>query len=364
MTISSTVGRTFALTVVVGLSFISHPDRSRAQVEIRSRAMRLTATGRIHTQYNTTSVPGELATQFIVRRARFVAEVKVNDVVDGKVEPDFGEGKIDLKDAYVRFNLAPALRLKFGQFKRPFDIFQLHSSTETLIIERAGDIRGVSTCAGPGGLCTFSRFSERLKYADRDVGVMVDGTSASGKVSYAVSMTNGAGRNTGDENGTKSYSGRVELQPTGRIRLGGHLGIHDYVNDVTTDDDYAVAAGADIEVGDFDAGVHLHAGVLAGQNWQNLDATGDPSTFATAQIALAYKQPLANSEVVEAIQPLGRVSWGDPDSDGADDAGWLFTPGLVLFVSGRNKIAANVDIWVPALGSTEWSFKMQSYLHF
>jgi hypothetical protein len=283
--------------------------------------MRLTATGRIHAQYNTTSAPGELATEFVVRRARFVAEVRVNDVVDGKVEPDFGGGKIDLKDAYVRFNFDPHFRLKVGQFKRPFDIFQLHSSTETLIIERGGDIRGVSTCAGPGGLCAFSRFSEKLKYSDRDVGFMVDGTSTSGRVSYAVSMTNGAGRNTGDENGAKSYTGRL-----GRIRVGGHLGIHDYVNEVTTEDDYA--------------------------------------TFTTAQIALAYKQPLTSSDVLEAIQPLGRVSWGDPDSDGADDAGWLFTPGLVLFVTGRNKIAANVDIWVPAIGSTEWSFKMQSYLHF
>jgi hypothetical protein len=356
--------KTLAPTLVVVLGFISQPGRAQAQVEIRSRAMRLTATGRIHAQYNTTSMPGELATQFVLRRARFVAEVRVNDVVDGKVEPDFGDGKIDLKDAYVRFNLAPAFRLKFGQFKRPFDIFQLHSSTETLIIERAGDIRGVSTCAGPGGLCAFSRFSEKLKYSDRDIGVMVDGASTSGKVSYAVSMPNGAGRNFDDENGTKSYTGRVELQPTGKLRLGGHLGIHDYVNDVTTNDEYAVAAGADIEVGDMVAGVHMHAGVLAGQNWQNLDATGDPSTFATAQIALAYKQPLTSSQVVEAIQPLGRVSWGDPDSDGADDAGWLFTPGLVLFVTGRNKIAANVDIWVPGLGGTEWSFKMQSYLHF
>ncbi len=359
-----TVSTTVALVVLTGLTSISFPSDAHAQVEIRSRAMRLTATGRIHAQYNTTSAPGELATEFVVRRARFVAEVRVNDVVDGKVEPDFGGGKIDLKDAYVRFNFDPHFRLKVGQFKRPFDIFQLHSSTETLIIERGGDIRGVSTCAGPGGLCAFSRFSEKLKYSDRDVGFMVDGTSTSGRVSYAVSMTNGAGRNTGDENGAKSYTGRLELQPTGRIRVGGHLGIHDYVNEVTTEDDYAVAAGADIEVGDFASGIHLHAGVLAGQNWQNLDAAGDPSTFTTAQIALAYKQPLTSSDVLEAIQPLGRVSWGDPDSDGADDAGWLFTPGLVLFVTGRNKIAANVDIWVPAIGSTEWSFKMQSYLHF
>jgi hypothetical protein len=359
-----TVAKVLAFIVLTALSLISYPYSARAQVEIRSRAMRLTATGRIHSQYNTTSVSSELASQFVLRRARFVAEVRVNDVVDGKVEPDFGDGKIDLKDAYVRFTFAPGLRLKFGQFKRPFDIFQLHSSTETLIIERAGDIRGVSTCAGPGGLCAFSRFSEKLKFSDRDIGVMLDGTSSSGNVNYALSMTNGAGRNRGDENGTKSYTGRLQVRPTGRIRVGGHVGIHDYVNEITTEDDYAVAAGADIEVGDMVSGIHMHAGVLVGQNWQNLDAAGDPSTFTTAQIAMAYKLLLVNSEVLEAIQPLGRVSWGDPDNDGIDDSGWLFTPGLVLFVTGRNKIAANVDILVPSLGGTEWSFKMQSYLHF
>jgi hypothetical protein len=36
---------------------------------------------------------------------------------------------------------------------------------------------------------------------------------------------------------------------------------------------------------------------------------------------------------------------------------------MVHFI-GRNKVAANIDVWVPDGGETEWSFKLQTYLHF
>ncbi len=64
------------------------------------------------------------------------------------------------------------------------------------------------------------------------------------------------------------------------------------------------------------------------------------------------------------VEPVGRVSWGDPDTDVSDDHGWLFTPGFVVYFSGRNKIGLNLDIWSPATGDSETSLKAQAYLHF
>ncbi len=333
-----------------------------AQVKIDSRAMELTVTGRVHSQFNSTSVDAAIGSEFLIRRARLTAELKINDFVSGKIQPDYGEGEINLKDAYVRLTFSPAFRATLGQYKRPFDLFELHSSTQILVIERAGGVRGVDACTGPGGTCSFSQFTEKLQYSDRDIGIFVDGRDPTGRFSYAASVTNGAGSNTEDENGTKSYTGRVGFSPGSRVTIAANVAVHDYVNNVGNDA-HATAFGGDIEIGNFDQGLHIQAGAVSGDNWRNL-ANGNPSTFFSTQGIITYKAPIVDNAFVAAVEPVARISWGDPDIDVSDDEGVLLTPGLVVYFSGRNKIAFNVDIWSPAAGDTEWSFKAQSYLHF
>lgn len=335
-----------------------------AQVQIRSRAAQITVTGRVQLQWNTTSVDGPISNEFLIRRARLTAEVKVNDLISGKVQPDFGEGELDLKDAYMRLSFAPGFRATLGQFKRPFDLFELTSSTQILVVERAGGIRGVDTCSGIDGLCSFSRFSEKLEYSDRDIGVMLDGNPNGSRVTYMLSVTNGTGSNAADENGAKSFTGRIEFEAREDLVVGGNIGVHDYLDETGAENDYAFAFGGDVELGNYSEGLHVQGGFVAGDNWQNLDASGSPSTFFSAQGIVAYKIPVQTSRFVEAVEPLGRISWGDPDTDADDDAGILLTPGFVAHFSGRNKIAANLDIWSPSQGDTEFSLKVQSYLHF
>ncbi len=348
------------VTLVGAISSWAYP--APAQVEVRSRAMEITLTGRLHAQFTTTSVDGERTTEFLIRRARFTADVRVSDLVSGRIQPDYGEGEISLKDAYVRLTFSPALRATFGQQKRPFDLFELRSSTEILVIERVGGINGVSTCMGPGGICSFSQLTEKLQYSDRDIGFWLEGQDRTGRFRYMASITNGAGANVADENGTKSLGGRVTILPTDRLAIAGNVGVHDYV-DPASGNEYAVAFGGDVEYGDYSQGLHIQAGVAAGDNWQNLTASG-PSTFVTVQGIVTYKHPIVGNRYVSHVEPVGRISWGEPDTDVSDDAGWLFTPGFVIYFTGRNKIAANVDIWTPSTGSTEWSLKMQTYLHF
>jgi hypothetical protein len=64
------------------------------------------------------------------------------------------------------------------------------------------------------------------------------------------------------------------------------------------------------------------------------------------------------------VEPLARLSWGDPDTELASDGGLLMTPGLVLHFEGRNKMAANLDAWRPQSGETAWGLKVQTYLYF
>ncbi len=338
------------------------PNAAGAQVQLDSRAVEITLTGRVHMQYRTTSVDGPRSSEFLLRRARFTAHVKVDDLIEGRIQPDFGEGKLSLKDAYLRLNFDPAFRLSFGQFKRPFDIFELYSSTQILTIERTGEIDGVDACAGPGGVCSWSRLTEKLEYSDRDIGILVDGR-ATDKLEYRFSITNGTGADKRDKNGTKSYTARVVVQAASHVRLGANVGVHDYFGS-TTANEYAVAYGGDIEIGRYGEEIHLQAGFLAGQNWLNLDATGDPSTFLTAQGVVSYRLPITGSSHFTAVEPLARLSWADPNTDAANAGGWLFTPGIALRMAGRNMLVANVDVWSPAAGDSEWSFKFQSFLHF
>jgi hypothetical protein len=332
-----------------------------AQVRIPEGAS-IKFSGRVHSQFNSTSVASESSTEFLNRRARLSAEFTLNEHVSGKVEPDYGGGKIALKDAFLRLSLRPELQLRFGQFKRPFDIFELTSSSRTLVVERDGEIRGVDTCAGIGGVCSLSRFTEELQYSDRDIGVTVEGRLGGGRVGYAASVMNGTGANKNDENGNKSFTGRLDVEVAPSVVLAAHVGTHDYIHLTSGADRFATAFGGDLVIGNFSRGLHIRAGVAAGDNWLIPVGTEDAASFVTTQGIVSYRQPTRG--IVQAVEPVGRVSWGDPDTDTADDAGFLITPGFIIYLGGRSRIAVNLDVWSPSQGDTEYSFKAQTYFHF
>lgn len=334
------------------------------QVQFTSDAISIDVTGRVHAQWNTSSVNGADAMEFEIRRARMTFEIGIDDFISGKIQPDFGRGGISLKDAYVQFNFHPAFNVLMGQMKRPFDLFELLSSTQIVVIERTGAIRGASGCLGPGGTCSWSRLTESLDYSDRDIGVRFQGRPSE-RVEYFASITNGTGANTPDENGAKSYTGRVVLHGTTNVRFAANVGVHDYLT-AGGDTQYAGALGGDVELGEFNgAGPHFQAGVLYGGNWRNLDAAGDPSTFITAQTIISYNAMVeGGAGHVRGVEPLLRISYADPDTGAPSAEALLFTPGVAFHFTGRNMFVMNVDVWDPGVGSTEWSVKFQSFLHF
>ncbi len=294
------------VTAVVGiaLALAASAGAGNAQVEIKARAMEIKLTGRLQSQLITTSLDtGEVITSdFLIRRARISAEVRINDFVSGKVQPDFAGGDLTLKDAYVKLDFDPGFVVTRGQFKRPFDLFELSSSTQILVIERDGFVPGVDLCSGVGEICSFSRFTEKLEYADRDIGFLISGEPTGAPLAYSVSVTNGAGSDTGDENDGKSFSGRFAVEPMEDLTVAGNVGIHDFVNDSTGDNtDYAVAFGGDIEWGDYGGGLHVQAGIVAGDNWKALQADGDPSKFVTAQSIVGYRAPVTGNRFIEGV---------------------------------------------------------------
>jgi hypothetical protein len=154
----------------------------------------------------------------------------------------------------------------------------------------------------------------------------------------------------------------VAVEVVESVTLGGQVAVHDYVGP-SDETDHATAFAADVRYGDWQDGLRLEAALVRGDNWKNLDDEGDASTFTAFQAVGAYYAPL-EGERLAGIEPLLRLSVGDPDTGADDDGGLVFTPGLMLYVFGRNKIGFNVDIWSPQTGDTEYSLKLQSFLYF
>lgn len=87
--------------------------------------------------------------------------------------------------------------------------------------------------------------------------------------------------------------------------------------------------------------------------------------FIAAQLIAAVYRPLAQGRI-EGIEPLARVSWGDPSRDRSGDEGLLLTPGLNLYLPGLNRLMVNWDVYLPR-GSgleTAHAFRAQAQIAF
>jgi len=320
---------------------------------------RLRLGGRVHAQYAHYSVSAA-RNDFFLRRVRLKADIDVNEWVSGRVQPDFAGGDLELQDAYVAFDFAPELRLSVGQFKRSFELIDLQSTNDLPIVEREGRVEGFAACPGVGGICSSWRMLEQLLFAGRDQGIRLDGSA--GGFRYEAGISNGEGLNTSDVNDGKSLAGRVTRQVAGGLELSAKIAVHDYL-DPAEDTDHALAFGLDGQYGTFRDGLHLQASWVSGENWKVLDAVGDPRWFHTVQAWGSYYHPVDHGRVT-AVEPVFRTGFTDPNGEGDADGGTLFTPGLVVYFGGQNRIGANLDVYDPQSGSTEYSLKAQIYLVF
>jgi hypothetical protein len=293
---------------------------------------------------------------FFVRRARVTTDIVINDFLDGKIEPDFAGGRALLQDTYFRLTFTPATRIAFGIFKRAYSIWDVSSSTDLPTIERNAAIEGTDLCAGVGGICSLSQLTQGLDLDGRDMGLRLEGTH--GRLVYQGTLTNGTGNNNPDENDAKSFSGRFGVRIGDRITLSAFGAVHDALID-EEETLFFSAGGADLEIGTWREGVHVLAGVTGGENWL---VEGFPQ-FLAAQLLASWYRPLSGARFV-GFEPHLRVGWGDGDRSTADDAGLLLTPGFMLYISGRNGIAADLDYYMPEVADPEYSFKVQTFLYF
>lgn len=132
---------------------------------------------------------------FLLRRVRPVWEVTVGRILDLRLMPDFGEGRVTIFDAHADVRLSPVFNIRSGKFKPPLGMERLQSATDIIFIERA-----INTSFAP----------------NRDVGVQLYGDIRGGVVQYQAGVFNGVpdlGFGDGDNGNNKDLVGRVVLEP-------------------------------------------------------------------------------------------------------------------------------------------------------
>jgi hypothetical protein len=367
------LARTFTYFFLLGVSCATAtPVFAQATVEgirVKVDAAELEIAGRVQTQFNTTSVAEEPTTEWLLRRVRLTAKVKVNDIVSGKVQPDFAGNRVSLKDAYLKLRFAPGFQLLAGKAYRPFSLLEQTSSTRILPIERGADIRGI------GALDEYSLIHE-LEYSDREIGLQVMGAPEGAPLGFAYA----AGVFDGPLSGAEGLIGEVEeldedshqfaaratIRPFERVQLGAGWSSREFASPGLDASVFELERGnafeVDLEYGTFSPGVHLLGEV----------AWGDANPFAGdeflgAQAWLGYRTgPLG--EVISTLEPILRVSYGGIDREISvveELGGTLFTPGLNVYFGGLNRMMFNYDVWLPdGEGDSEQSFKAMFQLVF
>lgn len=338
--------------------------------------LRVGLSGRLHVQFSTTSVDSAAgapipASEFIIRRARLTFDVTLNELLSARLQPDYstgnGAGRFSLRDAYIRLTFGPGLRATVGHFKRPFDLFQLASTTQLVVAERGGQVRGVRACGALPVVCSYSNLAVGLAYADRDLGVMLDGDAVPRRLQYAVAVTNGEPAFTLESTSGKQVTARVSTTPLPGVTIAANGTFKDYRHPTDGRPAHAVGWGADVELGDYDGGPHLQAAVIGGDNWQVARLapgdTTDVAPFLSGQVIASLRQPV-RGRWISGLEPLARASWADPNRSLARDDGWLLTPGVIVHLRDRNMLFVNLDLWLPQAGDTEYALLLQLSVNF
>lgn len=390
--------------VAAGASAAAAQDGEPA-LSVSADAVHIEFTGRVQTQAATSScsefpfdddspcVDQAPGLDVFLRRVRLAAELVLLEVerdgesvpfLSAKVEPDFGEvDGVELRHAFGRLDFGEHVAVQVGQFKRPFDGFNLVSSSKLLTIERDLDVPGV-----PGlRAASLDEFATRFNLGSYDIGAMVSGAVAGGRLAYSAGVFNGEPSATNnDRNAEKQFVGRLRYD-TEAAGLPLSVAAAGAATDLpfrdTGDQEGRPRSGAHYhdwevfaELGGDAPGPQVQAGLLFGDNPLE-DELGRPpepaaeggADFATMtawQAVGAYRFTVPGTPYLEAVEPAFRVTRAEPNTDVDGDETWGFTPGVNVYFHRRNKLQLNLDV-VSFTGDrfdTVSSFKTQFQVYF
>jgi len=149
-----------------------------------------------HTTKNTDS--------FGIRRARLKLKGEISDLILFQLQVDPLKSPI-LLDAQINMRFSPYANLRFGQFKVPFSLENLTSSSSLDFINRSLVVEKL--CPG-----------RDIGASGRDIGISIYGDAA--KIKYSFGIFNGSGINRLDNNDYKDLSGRLVYSPFDSLSVG------------------------------------------------------------------------------------------------------------------------------------------------
>lgn len=324
-----------------------------AEENVVSKKSIVTFTGRLHAQYHYSNVAAaeDMNNTFYIRRARLTASYKnFSGKLAGKVQFDLGEGGVKLKDGYVDLKCAPVFGLKVGQFKKPFSLWELTSSTKTMVIERGNKIIGSSWKT-----TNQINIKDGL-YAGRDIGAMVHGKA--GKLAYAVGIFNGNGyHKSGDSDNGKMGGGRFVLNALENLSFGVSAS-NRYVSQYGTSTGDTINKHFQAFEGDLEFGIKHH--VSKSGHWVQMEgvygsnpAISEDAKFMGVAFIGSYNVKLAEGGKIYSVRPAIRGDYSQRDLDNDDTRNILVTPGVDIFFDEYNRLQINVDIDKPLMDGAD-----------
>ncbi len=188
--------------VLVGISVAGEEEAERPEYP----SFRLN--GYIQARYTLTD---EGTHEFSIKRARLGLKGEILENMNYKLQLDGVKSPI-LMDAQVEWSVIPKAKLTFGQFKIPFSIENLTSSSSLDNVNRTQTVEEL--CPG-----------QDIGASGRDIGMAVSGKFSF--LEYSVGIFNGSGINRRDTNEKKDLVGRLVFHPIDSLSVG----VSQYVGD-------------------------------------------------------------------------------------------------------------------------------------
>lgn len=130
---------------------------------------------------------------FLMRRARFILEGKLEKYFDYRFEGDFADTTSTiLRDGYIRIHRIDELQLTFGQFRQPFSQEEMRLDNTQDFVERSL-VNNLAPSRSPG--------------------IMISGTINKGAFEYQLGAYNGKGLLVQNNNGTPDTALRLRFAP-------------------------------------------------------------------------------------------------------------------------------------------------------
>jgi hypothetical protein len=344
-----------------------------------ARSIRLE--GQLQFQASTTSVDEATDVDLDLRRIRLAATGRLAEGFTGVLQAEFESARARVRDAYLDVEVSPALGLRVGQFKIPFNGIETVSSKRLLLIERGARIRGVDAL-------TTSAFLVSSRLSARHRGVQGTLAPGAGRVTLQAGAWTGSGEGSEDDDG-KMAAARLEVRLLPAVEDEGIplvVGLAGVTNGffgepgdtlvvsgadtaLLEDPSYAAAGELWLELGEYGApGLHVQVNALAGENPLDPEVVGpeevDLPSFLGLQLWTEWLVERPEG-ALSAWGPAFRLDRFDPDTDAADDALILVTPGLNLYFGPALRVQVDYDVLVPeSEGETESAFRTQAQLLF